>query len=689
MKKIIILIFILLNYISLVYSASTKKWEFNSYENFINGKFYGVSLTEDGELLLSPEIEKFESINCIYVWDIQKDSKGNIYIATGNEGLIYKIDKNNNITKFFETASISAFKILIDDEDNLYVITLTKGLLYKINPDGRGEVIFVFKGDHIWDMIFEDKENIILATGVPGILYRFNIKTKEIKEICNTTEMHILKVLKYKENLYFVTSDNGALYKYSLKDNKQEVIFESPNNNEIHTIAIRESDGAIFIGTADKDLADTSKFLSLPSEDIKKREEKQQTQDIYQKTQVLYNYVYKITQDGKKKEILSMPNHAFLSFEFDKDDNLYIGTGDKGIIYKCDKKDKIQKIVDNEENQVLSLKFIKNKIFYGTGNSGKLYAIKNEYINEGVYISEILDAKGLAKWGKIIFDWNKQDNTELKIYTRSGNTSKFDQSWSDWCEISTNFNILSPQAQFLQFKIVLKTKNKFITPIVSSLKIFYLLNNNSPQINKIETEFSDKASSEKVKESDLSKTFSKTYTLKIKWNATDPDGDNLIYTLMAKIEEPHNEWILLGKELTTSEYVIDIRKLPDGIYKFKVIADDIPSNGKGYNLKDEMVSKKVVIDKTPPEIVELKYEIKDNNSFKIYGKIIDALSCINSISYSVDAQSWINLLPKDMIFDSQIEEFEFEYKNNTKPNIIMIMASDEFGNINTKYLKIK
>ncbi len=689
MKKIIQWFILSITIVSsIVYGASTLTWKFNTYEKFVYGDFFNVSLTEDGELTLSPALESVSSIDCMYIWDIKSDSKGNIYLATGNNGIVYKIDRKGNVSEFFETASIAAFKILIDKKNNLYVATLTRGLIYKISPKGKGRVFYVFKGDHIWDMIFDKNGNIILGTGVPGKLYRLNVKNGKLSEICSTKEMHILSIIQDREgNFYFGTSDKGAIYKFSQDKNELKVIYQT-GENEVHTLCLR-SDGILFAGTSDKEF----KF-PFTKEKILQRKNKQQKSsktELYKKIKAPLNCVYKITPSGYVTKIIELRDTIFLSLIFDKEENLYVGTGDSGIIYRCDKNDKVEKLVEVDEEQIISLyQTAHGEILVGTGNIGSLYKLKINYAKYGNYISEVLDAGGWAKWGRIRWDWNQKKHTYITVQTRSGNTSDIDDTWSEWSEEYTNAKgslINSPSSQFLQFKINFKTYRSDVTPILYSIEIPYLLNNRPPQIISLELDYPDerngKTSTTKSRGNSL-----KQWERKIKWEAKDPDNDKLLYSVLAKIEGS-SQWILLKEDFTSSEFIFDTRKLPDGIYQFKVIADDLPDNSEGYNLKAEKISKKYIIDTTPPEIIKLQWKHLKGNSFKIMGKISDNLSRISSISYSIDAKKWINLFPKDMLFDSNIEEFEFIYKDTTKPTIIMIMATDEWNNINTRYVKIE
>ncbi|MBN1899112.1 MAG: hypothetical protein JW827_10065, partial [Spirochaetes bacterium] len=277
----------------------------------------------------------------------------------------------------------------------------------------------------------------------------------------------------------------------------------------------------------------------------------------------------------------------------------------------------------------------------------------------------------------------------ITVQTRTGNIAGVDDTWSDWSEEYVHPKgslIKSPDSQYIQFRINFKTVTKNRTPVLYSVEIPYLLKNRPPEITKLDLEVPD--GNNKNEKDKKPRSTLKQWERRLIWDAKDPDNDKLVYSVYARIENSR-QWVLLKRDLANKDFIFDIRKIPDGVYSFKIVADDMPDNSQGYNMTAEKVSKKYIIDTTAPVITKLVLQNLTVNSFKISGKATDNLSRIDNISYSVDAEKWINLFPKDMLFDSASEEFELVYKKKNKPTIIMIMVQDEWGNINTRYKKIK
>ena len=65
--------------------------------------------------------------------------------------------------------------------------------------------------------------------------------------------------------------------------------------------------------------------------------------------------------------------------------------------------------------------------------------------------------------------------------------------------------------------------------------------------------------------------------IQISWQADDPDGDRLIYSLYFRGED-EREWKLLRANMTENTYLLDADVFADGRYYFRVIASDRPSN---------------------------------------------------------------------------------------------------------------
>jgi hypothetical protein len=90
MKKIVpVLIF--LAAIPLL-AVTPQFWEVRSYDDFRRGKLTNLSLTSDDELILAPRFDLVFNTEQPLVASAVADSKGNVYLGTGHDGKVFKVD---------------------------------------------------------------------------------------------------------------------------------------------------------------------------------------------------------------------------------------------------------------------------------------------------------------------------------------------------------------------------------------------------------------------------------------------------------------------------------------------------------------------------------------------------------------------------------------------------------------------
>ena len=77
-----------------VMASGTVAWEMNSYNDFIRGRFEGISLSRDGRLSLAPKLDTVFSSDQPVVWALAQGPDGSLYAATGHRGRVYQIDRS-------------------------------------------------------------------------------------------------------------------------------------------------------------------------------------------------------------------------------------------------------------------------------------------------------------------------------------------------------------------------------------------------------------------------------------------------------------------------------------------------------------------------------------------------------------------------------------------------------------------
>jgi hypothetical protein len=164
------------------------------------------------------------------------------------------------------------------------------------------------------------------------------------------------------------------------------------------------------------------------------------------------------------------------------------------------------------------------------------------------------------------------------------------------------------------------------------------------------------------------------------WRAQDDDSDELMYEIHYR-REGDTSWKTLKSELADTIFVWDTTSVPNGTYLIKVGASDGPSNAPGAALVGELESSAFDIDNGPPTIRVT--DVRSGPRPVLVFEVRDDQSPLQRVEYSVDAERWKPVYPKDGIADSRVEEFELVLEGDAAVAGVIIRAVDTSNNIAT------
>src|SRR5207237_7013464 len=72
-------------------AAKVKVWQQNAPGQFEKAQFKQAVVTSEGALRLSRQLKPLTSLDAAHVWDVVEDRDGNLYVATGDDGKVFKI----------------------------------------------------------------------------------------------------------------------------------------------------------------------------------------------------------------------------------------------------------------------------------------------------------------------------------------------------------------------------------------------------------------------------------------------------------------------------------------------------------------------------------------------------------------------------------------------------------------------
>lgn len=726
-------VLILLLVLSWNASAVTPQfWENFTQADLLEGRLDRMSLTPDGRLFLSPAFEMAFDTDQPYIFSMVRDSRGNLYLGTGDNGKVFRVDPQGKGTLFFQAEEINVFALAVGADDSLYAGTSPDGKVYRITDPGQSTVFFDPGEKYIWSMIFDDAGSLHVGTGGGGVIYKVD-KDGAHSVFFNCSDTHVMCLAHGKNrNLIAGTAPGGLVVEIN-PDGEGFALLDTPME-EVHSITLNRFGDIFAIASSAAGIGvKATSVKAVPSgkagpSTVTAAAEAKTVPPASKETVATVSapgggksasgnrsVVYAISGDrGVETVYESKTQMVYDSVMYD-DGSLLLATGPKGRLLSIDASKQVSVISDTSEEHLTRLLADGDIIYAAGSNQGRLFKFQAERSGTGVFESKILDAKTVASWGKISWQVANPGSAGVEFSTRTGNTGKIDNSWSEWSApyVSSGRQVVSPKARYLQWRVTVRQDSppdpKSAADLLENIRISYLQQNLRPQVTSIEVlpygiEFQKQASlaisgtsvvvpartadgrslnSPRERENSAPKPVPRRVlqpgAQSFTWKATDDNQDSLEYSLYFK-EESESDWKLLEEEFSDTFYTLHASSLPDGIYRIKVLASDVRSNPYDGFLIGELVSRPFVISNTPPHVEIKTNEVKD-------GKVEIAFDArvrtgrIATAEFSIDGGDWHLVFPDDGIADSAVEAYRITVSDlSTGEHLIGIRASDREGN---------
>ncbi len=717
MKKILICSIILILFSISISATEPAIWSITSRNDIIKGDAKGVSINDNGSITLAPKLTEVFKSDQSFIWSTAVDSAGNIFLGTGGEGKIFKVDERGKGTLFYDSAELNVTAIVAAKDGSIYAGTSPDGKVYRINPNGTASVYFEPQEKYIWSLAVFSDGSLAVGTGENGKIYK--VKSANANPInslfFDTSETHIISMATDNSgNLYAGTDSEGLVLRFSA-DGKPFALLDS-TLREIHEISVAD-DGSIYVLALSE-----SATAAEPKTEVVKKETKNvsveskkgaiPTPPTPEKSRydltAAKSAVYRILPDGENDIIWNSDSITAFSIQAKPDkQGVLIGTSDKGRIYSVTNEARETLLLQTGEEQISTMKVRGNKIFATSSNQGNLYSFGQESLAVGTYESPVLDAKSVSNWGRIW--WRSSGNVEIQ--TRSGNTAEANETWSDWSKSLTNEKggqVSSPKAQYLQWRAILKNSNT--TATVSEVNVSFLTRNISPEILSIEI-FStniglspsptvpldaniktlglDPADFGIIVPPIFPQKVFQSGAKSIQWTAEDRNGDDLTYSIYYR-QVGDMSFKLLRENVIETFFTVDALAIADGRYIFKIIASDLPSNPDSQALTGERISEPFDIDNTSPTVSIVGSPQKEGENVRIVFDAKEDSGYIKRAEYNINGGDWKTVYADDGISDGQTERYTVNVKLiNPGDYSIGLRVFDSSGNPGNARVSIK
>ena len=587
-------------------AAKVKVWQQQLQSHFDKAHFKQARCNQRGRLRLSHQVKTLANLQAMNVWDVIEDKSGNLYAATGDEGKLWQVAPDGKTTLLYSSSESQILCLAQRRMAVIYAGTGPAGKIIRITPEGA-RVVSEGLDSYVWGLVYDpDSQSIFAGTGPKGRVYRVTADGKA-NVYYPTKQEHILCLAAGPRGVLYAGTDKGGLvYRIDppTKDGPAELgkgfILYHTHQSEVRSLLATPE--AVYAGTSSPTRRTVPKTGAATTLNDKRDEPAILAPEPGKGLQVTAltaepdllaarasapaspptgeNSVYRIATSGAVREVFR--DKVLIQRLLKNNGKLLVATGMQGQLFEVDEATKEKSEIARLDNGQIHclLRRPDGSIVMGTGDPGKLYVLENRYAAKGTVTSEVLDAKIISKWGTLGWKATTPPGTSVSVAVRSGNISDPDDTWSDWSAEQTNpldAHALAPMARYLQYRITLASTQPQATPEVRHFVLRYKTTNQAPEITSLDVPDLEAGNVDNPRK------------LKIRWNATDPNEDELTYALYFR-KDGWKDWVLLENEFDKKEYDWDTTTVPSGHYQIKVVASDRRDNAPEETLTAERIS---------------------------------------------------------------------------------------------------
>jgi sugar lactone lactonase YvrE len=574
-----------------------------------------------------------------YIWDLALDSAGDLYVATGDHGEIYKVNANGQHSLFFKSDEVHIRVLALDPKGNLIAGSDGSGLIYRIAPNGDAFVLYSAPKKEITALAIDGAGNIYAA---------------------GAGEKH-----------------PGAGSSAGLSINVATPAQSGP----------ALSMGGISITPAGGPGSPTS-AASFPAPGAGATGGSE---------------IYRITPDGAPEHLWSSREDLVYALGFDQRGRLLAGTGNRGHIFAINGVDDFTDLVKASASQITAFAVAPGGGLYASSsNLGKIFELGPGPEAEGSYESDVFDAHGFSQWGRGSLrsvgnvelyarsgnvdnpdrNWSKWEHVELAANSELKIPAARFVQWKSVLHAGNT----APRVE----SVLLYYLPKNVAPVVDEITVqpgyryqpISHVTGTEPQAPG-QPRFEPPPPA--IRDHD---------SIGIRWLAHDENDDQLVYSVYYRADG-ESRWLLLKDDLSDRYYTSDSSLFPDGGYTVMVVASDAPSHSPGEALYAQKVSARFEVDNTPPVIENLTAAL-EGKQIRVRFRARDSFSVIKRAEYSLDGGDWQFVEPAGQLSDAKSEEYDFRVavpEAGTAPppvasliggdHVVVVRAFDRFDNLAT------
>src|SRR5215472_344459 len=476
-----------------------------------------------------------------YIWDLALAKDGTLYVATGDHGEIYKVDRDGKGSVFFKSDESHIRVLQIDGKGNVIAGSDGSGLIYRISPAGEAFVLYSTPKKEITALALDAKGNIYAAGG--GEKHGGSSSSSASLAIPGSGSSTItIGATPPIPTSSGSSSSAGGSEIYMISPDGAPRRIWSSQTDLVYALGF-DSHGRLLAGTGNR------------------------------------GHIYAIGLDDSYTDLLTVSANQVTGFAKAPKGGLYVASSNLGKVAL------LEPAPDGDgsyESDVFDAKIFSRwgrAEVRGRGNF-ELFARSGNVDNPD---------RNWSPWSKIELQRNAELNVPRARFVQWRAVLHPGATPATVEAVALNYrpNNVAPEIDDITVQVGARFQSmpKPVTD-ASPVMIGASAQMPTPKIDTPMPAMRDRDS------------------IAVRWRAHDDIRDQLVYSIYYR-GEGETRWKLLKDKITDKFYSWDAGLLPDGAYTVKIIASDAPSHTPDQALSTEKESSRFEVDHTPPQVLDL------------------------------------------------------------------------------------
>jgi len=492
-----------------------------------------------------------------YIWDLGLDGSGNLFVATGDRGEIFRVTPKGEHTVFFKSDEAHIRTLAFDSAGNVIAGSDGSGLVYRISPQGEGFVLYSAPKKEITALAIDKAGNIYAAAagekrpGGPPAPVTFTTLPASAPSAttAQTTVTATTSTPAAAPNIPslppITTAGGSEIYRIS-PDGSPNRLWTS-REDLVYALSF-DQQGRLLAGTGNR------------------------------------GHVFAISGEDTYTDLLKASASQVTAFASAPGGGLYVSTSNLGKVFLLGPAPEAEGTYDSDIFDARIFSRWGRAQFRGAGNV-ELSARSGNVDNPD---------RNWSPWKKI----DMQKDGEVSVPP-----ARFIQ----WRAVLH----AGPSAPRVD-SVLLNYLPKNVAPDFDDVSIQPGVRYQAlPRVDTSPGQPRFEQQPTMVHDSD---------SIGVKWTVHDDNDDQMVYSVFYR-GEGESRWLLLKDELTDKFYSFDSSLLPDGGYTLKVVASDAPSHSPDQALSAEREGPRFEVDTTAPMIEGLTATMENNQLHVIFRAI--------------------------------------------------------------------